>query len=283
VGAERQGAVRAVVLLAAAGLSLVAFTYLNPPLADPRLAARLPGIGRLPGDLPAYAWRFLLSLVVLGALPLAAALGLGENPRSLGLSRPRPLSPRWLFPLLLAVVILGALAGAYNGPIFSYYPYSRTLTESRPGGVGGFLLHALFYLALYYLPWELLFRGILVFPLVRLAGGGAGLKQRAVKPALRGRRPTVRGAQPAARGAGPAAGQGAGAALLAVACLQALPSTMLHFGHPWSETLVALPFGLVLGWLALATGSLLPGLALHAAAGIFLDLFILLRRAGALP
>jgi membrane protease YdiL (CAAX protease family) len=255
VGAERQGAIRAVVLLAAAGLSLVTFTYLNPPLVDPRLAARLPGIGGLPGDLPAYAWRFLLSLLVLGALPLAAALGLGENLRSLGLSWPRPLRPRWLFPLLLAVVVLGALAGAYNGPIFSYYPYSRTLTESRPGGVAGFLLHALFYLALYYLPWELLFRGILVFPLVRLAGGGAG----------------------------PAAGRGAGAALLAVACLQALPSTMLHFGHPWSETLVALPFGLVLGWLALATGSLLPGLALHAAAGIFLDLFILLRRAGALP
>jgi membrane protease YdiL (CAAX protease family) len=71
--------------------------------------------------------------------------------------------------------------------------------------------------------------------------------------------------------------------LLAVACLQALPSTLLHFGHPWSETLAALPFGLAAGWLALATGSILPGLALHAAAGLFLDLFILLRRAGGLP
>ena len=70
--------------------------------------------------------------------------------------------------------------------------------------------------------------------------------------------------------------------LLAVACLQALPSTLLHFGHPWSETLAALPFGLAAGWLALATGSILPGLTLHAAAGLFLDLFILLRRAGGL-
>ena len=256
--AERPAAVRAVALLAASGLGLVAFTYLSPPLVDPRLAASLPGIGGLPGDLPVYAWRFLLSLVVLGALPLATALALGESPRSLGLAWPRPLRPRWLFPLLLAVVILGSLVGAYNGPIFAYYPYSRTLTESQPGGAVGFLLHALFYVALYYLPWELLFRGILVFPLVRLVGGETGLKSREAKPAI-------------------------GGALLAVACLQALPSTLLHFGHPWSETLAALPFGLVLGWLALTTGSMLPGLALHAAAGIFLDLFILLRRAGGLP
>ena len=241
-------------ILAAAGLSLVGYTYLTPPLLDPGLPARLPGIGALPGDLPVYAWRFLLSFLVLGALPLAAALVLGERPAGLGLRWPRPLPRRWVFPLLLAVVVLGALAGAYNAPIYGYYPYSRTLTESRPGGAAGFLLHGVLYLALYYVPWELLFRGILVFPLLRL---------------LEGR--------------GEAILQPGSAALLAVACLQALPSTLLHFGHPWSETLAALPFGLAAGWLALATGSILPGLALHAAAGLFLDLFILLRRAGGLP
>jgi membrane protease YdiL (CAAX protease family) len=251
VSAERPGHFRAVALLAVAGSSLVAYTYLTPPSADPHLAASLPGIGVLPGDLPVYAWRFLLSFLVLGALPLAAALALGERPAGLGLRWPRPLSRRWVFPLLLGVVVLGSLAGAYNAPIFGYYPYSRTLTESRPGGAAGFLLHAVLYIALYYLPWELLFRGILVFPLLRLFDG-------------RGEA----GFQPS---------------LLAVACLQALPSTLLHFGHPWSETLAALPFGLAAGWLALATGSLLPGLALHAAAGLFLDLFILLRRAGGLP
>jgi membrane protease YdiL (CAAX protease family) len=110
-----------------------------------------------------------------------------------------------------------------------------------------------------------LFRGILVFPLLRLLeAGGSGTSRR-------------QGA------AGEAGFRSGSAALLAVACLQALPSTLLHFGHPWSETLAALPFGLAAGWLALATGSILPGLALHAAAGLFLDLFILLRRAGGLP
>jgi membrane protease YdiL (CAAX protease family) len=258
---------------------MVAYTYLSPPLVDPRLAASLPGIGALPGDLPTYAWRFLVSFVVLGVLPLAAALLLGERPSSLGLAWPKPLRLRWLFPLLLAVVILGALVGAYNGPIFAYYPYTRTLTESRPGGAGGFLLHAVFYIVLYYLPWEVLFRGILVFPLVRLVGGETGPKLREMKPAISGA-----GLEPAANSRLAAnSGLRRRAALLTVACLQALPSTLLHFGHPWSETLAALPFGLALGWLALTTGSLLPGLALHAAAGLFQDLFILLRRAGGLP
>jgi membrane protease YdiL (CAAX protease family) len=256
-----------VALVAVAGLSLVAYTYLSPPLADPRLIARLPGIGALPGDLPAYAWRFLLSLVVLGALPLAAALALGERSWSLGLAWPRALRPRWLYPLLMAVVILAALVGAYNDAVFAYYPYTRTLTESRPGGMAGFLLHALLYITLYYLPWEVLFRGILVFPMVRLVGGSTVESGLAANSGQR-------------RSANSRLHRGA---LLVVACLQALPSTLLHFGHPWSETLAALPFGLVLGWLALATGSLLPGLALHAAAGLFLDLFIILRRAGGLP
>jgi membrane protease YdiL (CAAX protease family) len=159
------------------------------------------------------------------------------------------------------VVVVGSLLGAYNRPIFEYYPYSRTLTESRPGGAAGFLLHALLYFSLYYVPWELMFRGLLLFPLVRLA--------------------SARGTLAEATGASAATDRSA--LLLAVACLQALPSTLLHFGHPWSETLMALPFGFLLGWVALRTGSLLPGLALHASTGIFLDLFILLRRGGALP
>jgi hypothetical protein len=267
---SRLARTRALALLAVAGLALVACNYLIPPLADPGLAARLPGIRELPGDLPLYAWRFFVFFFVLGAAPFAAALAMGERPASLGLTWPKPLAPRWLYPLMLAVVILGAAVGAYNRPIFAFYPYSRTLTESRPGGAGGFLLHGLFYVFLYYLPWELLFRGILIFPLVRLAAGAArGAPDGAPARGASARQPT--------------AGRGPPLPLLIIACLQALPSTLLHFGHPWSETLAALPFGLALGWLALATGSLLPGLALHAATGLFLDLFILLRRAGSLP
>lgn len=249
----KPGAGRALALTAAAGLGLLAYTYLTPPLVRAEWVRRLPGLGLLPGDLPGYGLRFLMSFLALGVFPLAVALAIGERPAGLGLVRPRRLLPRWLFPLLAALVAAGSLIGAYNGPIYAYYPYSHTLTGTRPGGVAGFALHAVLYLLLYYLPWELLFRGILVFPLARLAVGGEPGPGALPLPAL------------------------------VVASLQALPSTLLHFGHPWSETLIALPFGLLLGWLALRTRSLWPGLALHAEAGLLLDAFILLRRAGVLP
>jgi len=49
------------VLAAAAGLAMVGYIYLKPPLFRPESIQRLPWIGNLPGDLPAYALRFLCS------------------------------------------------------------------------------------------------------------------------------------------------------------------------------------------------------------------------------
>jgi membrane protease YdiL (CAAX protease family) len=244
---------REAALAAVAGLALIAYTYLTPPLIDPGLIGRLPWIGSLPGDLPAYALRFSCSFLLLGLLPLLLALALGERPGGLGLRRPRPLRPRWVYPLLAFIVLAGVFLGAYSPALFSYYPYSHTLALAW--GWGGCALHALLYAALYYVPWELLFRGILLFPLVRLAD------QRLSED-----------------GVGPLSGLP-----LLIVMMQAVISAMLHFGHPFSETLIALPFGILLGWLALRTGSLLPGLALHALAGIGQDLFNTLRLAGLLP
>ena len=244
---------REALLAAVAGPALIAYTYLTPPLIDPGLAVRMPWIGRLPGDLPAYALRFACSFLLLGLLPLIFALALGERPGDLGLRRPRRLRPRWAYPLLALAILAGVYIGAYSPALFSYYPYSRTLALAWGGG--GFALHVLLYTALYYLPWELLFRGILLFPLVRLADR-------------------------------PLAEDGLGAVTgipLLIIILQAIISALLHFGHPFSETLIAFPFGLLLGWLALRTGSLWPGLALHALAGIGQDLFNTLRQAGLLP
>ena len=244
---------REALLAAVAGPALIAYTYLTPPLIDPGLAVRMPWIGRLPGDLPIYALRFAGSFLLLGLLPLLLALALGERPGGLGLRRPRALRPRWVYPLLVPAILAGVFLGSRNPALFSYYPYSRTLALAWGGG--GFALHALLYGALYYLPWEVLFRGILLFPLVRMADR-------------------------------PLAEEGLGAVTgipLAIVILQAILSALLHFGHPFSETLIAFPFGLLLGWLALRTGSLWPGLALHALAGIGQDLFNTLRLAGWLP
>jgi len=244
---------REALLAAAAGPAAIVYTYLTPPLVGAELVGRLPWIGRLAGDLPAYALRFACSFLLLGMLPLILALALGERPSGLGLRRPRALRPRWLYPLLALVILAAVFLGAHNPALFSYYPYSRTLALAWGGG--GFALHVLLYAALYYLPWELLFRGILLFPLVRLADRRL-----------------------ADDGLGPVNG-----IPLAIVVLQAIFSSLLHFGHPFSEILIAFPFGLLLGWLALRTGSLLPGLALHALAGIGQDLFNTLRLAGVLP
>jgi membrane protease YdiL (CAAX protease family) len=240
-------------LVVVAGLAMIGYPYLTTPLLGPEMLRRLPWIGSLPGDLPAYALRFLCSFLLFGLLPLVAALALGERPAGLGLRLPRPLRPRWVYPLLSLLILVGVFVGAHNPELAAYYPFSRTLALAW-GGVG-FAVHIVLYVTLYYLPWELLFRGILLFPLVRLAD-----------------RLT------AERGPG-----GALAIPALFVILQAIPSTLLHIGHPLPETLFALPFGILVGWLALRTGSLLPGLALHALAGIFQDLFNILRASGVLP
>jgi membrane protease YdiL (CAAX protease family) len=241
------------VLAAVAGLGMVGYIYLKPPLFPPDSIRRLPWIGNLPGDLPAYALRFLCSFLLFGLLPLIVALALGERPAGLGLRLPRPLRLRWLYPLLSGLILVGVFIGAYNPALSVFYPFSRTLTLAWGGG--GFVVHVLLYVMLYYLPWELLFRGILLFPFVRL------VDRRFPERAL----------------------SGASVIPLLIAVLQAIPATLLHFGHPLPETLIALPFGILLGWLALRTGSLLPGLALHVLAGIGQDLFNTLRATGVLP
>jgi membrane protease YdiL (CAAX protease family) len=241
------------VLAAAAGWAMVGYIYLKPPLFGPDRIRRLPWIGSLPGDLPAYALRFICSFLLLGLLPFLLALALGERPAGLGLRLPRPLRPRWLYPLLSGIVLLGVFLGAYNAEVSVFYPFSRTLTLAWRGG--GFAVHALLYMVLYYLPWELLFRGILLFPFVRLVD--SRFPERTWS--------------------------GASGIPLAIVVLQAIPATLLHFGHPLSETMVALPFGILVGWLALHTGSILPGLALHVLAGVGQDLFNILRATGVLP
>ena len=244
---------RPAVLAAVAGLAMSLYIYLKPPLAKLAPILRLPWIENLPGDLPAYALRFLCSFLLLGLLPLITALALGERPADLGLRLPRALRPRWLTPLLAALILAGVLLGAHNPELSTFYPFSRTLT--RAGRGWGFLLHSLLYVLLYYLPWELLFRGILLFPFVRL------FDERFPDRAW----------------------SGGWSVPMTFVVLQAIPAALLHFGHPFLETLAALPFGIAAGWLALRTGSILPGLALHALAGIGQDLFNTLRALGAMP
>lgn len=59
---------------------------------------------------------------------------------------------------------------------------------------------------------------------------------------------------------------------------QIIPSTLLHINHPESENWAAILGGILFGYIAYSTGSIIYGLLIHAAMGISLDTFIYLRK-----
>jgi membrane protease YdiL (CAAX protease family) len=59
-----------------------------------------------------------------------------------------------------------------------------------------------------------------------------------------------------------------------------IPYSMVHFGKPPLEVFAAIPAGLILGFLALRTGSWLYGALLHWAVGITMDLAAILQKGG---
>jgi hypothetical protein len=237
-----------VAIICSAAVGILAFAYLTPPAAGADVYAWLRPVAGLTGDLPQYVWRFMLSAVFLGLLPFLVCTALGERASGMGLARPkRVFAPRTWALIAVGSLVVAAL-GAYTPSIFSYYPYSKTLVgRIATQGYLPFVFHAALYLLLFYIPWELLFRGILLFPMVRLAPNASR------------------------------------ASLFAIASLQAIPSALLHFGHPALESFGAIAFGVGAGALALQSGSIFPGLAIHAGIGVVQVLLIVLRLLRVLP
>ena len=62
------------------------------------------------------------------------------------------------------------------------------------------------------------------------------------------------------------------------AAVMVFPYMLSHVGSTPAEILASIPAGLLLGWLALRTGSILPGFALHACAAISVDVSSLVLR-----
>ena len=139
---------------------------------------------------------------------------------------------RWGFrfvAIALPVLLLAAYVGSLDPAVREEYP----LAKSMIGDVPTFLVVEVFYL-FYYLGWEFLFRGFMLFGLEKY---------------------------------------GALAAIL----VQTIPSTIVHIGKPASESFAAIVAGLVFGYLAVRTRSILYPLILHAAVGIGTDVFVALR------
>ena len=258
--------VKSVSYIALASFSCLFFYAFTPPLINQATASRLPLIGGLlgilPGDLPGYWARFVLSFLFLGLAPALLALAFREKPEGLGIKLKVALLHRPLFWLLVPVAAAIGAVGALSPDIRSFYPYSRDLIgRVRDVGIGPLLGHFAAYFLLYYIPWEFFFRGFLLFPF-----------------ALAAERVFAADRRPAADTGETAMSRGT--VLTVLVLFQTIPSTLLHFGHPLSELAGAVIAGIVFGALAWKTRSIVPGLILHAAIGFGADAFIVLKGAG---
>ena len=234
---------RRVIILLAAVSGMVGYIYLTPPVSQSSLAAQLGIHTGIDSNTEMYLQRFILAFILLGVLPASGARICGFRLRDLGFRRPElPLAPVWPAAAVAIGAVIG-LAGVRSPGLADYYPYDAGLIERVGGsGVWPFVAHAAGYFFFYYVPWELLFRGVLIFTLLDVPIENA----------------TV------------------GGKTLFLACFQVIPSSLLHFGHPAAETVGAVVFGFFAAWVTVKTKSIVPVLLLHAAAGISLDLAIVL-------
>ncbi len=235
---------RAPMYLLLASCAVIFYVYSTPPFLSPGKVNTLGIFMSLPGDLPVYSLRFLSSFLLFGLLPILFMLILGDTPYSLGIRKPLRY---WKLPYIaggVAISVVFGVVSSFHDGIFHYYPYSHTLADIVQGGAYHlFLIHTLLYLLLYYLPWEIFFRGMLILPFLPEEGQDEDLNPR----------------------------------ILGIAFFQVIPSSLLHFGHPFIETLSAVPFGIVAGYLVLRTRSIFPGLLLHFVIGITVDLSIIIQ------
>jgi membrane protease YdiL (CAAX protease family) len=261
--AEYKPLLKGVSYLTLASFSCLLYSAFTPPLLTSEMAARLPLVGGLPGDLPGYWARFALSFLLMGLAPALLALAFRERPAELGVNFRTPiLRKAWYWVLVLLCVFVGAF-GATDSGLGSFYPYSRDLIgRVSEHGLGPFFGHYAAYFFLYYAPWEFFFRGFLLFPFLtaaeKILGSGQRLDSDSGKDAERE----------------------SGMVFAAIVFFQTIPSTMIHFGHPLSELAGAVVGGIAFGLLAWKTRSILPGLFLHAAMGLGTDLFIVCKGAG---
>lgn len=234
---------RRIIIIASAAAGMIGYIYLTPPASQLNILEFLQ-IGRtLDSALKEYIQRFAAALVMLGALPIATARFCGFKLRAIGFQFPRCRLPWMWFAAAIAGGFAIGLTGVFSSSLAEYYPYDAGLAERvTANGIWPFIVHSLAYFLCYYLPWELMFRGVLIFPL---------LEQSIEKTAVSGKN-------------------------LFFASFQVIPSALLHFGHPATETVGAVFFGFAAAWIVLKTRSIFPVLLIHAAAGISLDLFMVL-------
>ena len=186
-----------------------------------------------------YLQRFFASALLLGLVPVSATIFCRIPLVEIGLSKPVRLG-RWWFAAYIAAGALVGLAGYFDTELASFYPYHPDIQTS-----GTFVIHASLYFVLYYIPWELTFRGFMIVLVTKPLVDENPEKYASL--------------------------------IIMIAMLQAAPSAILHYGHPISETIGAAFFGLIAGFITVKSRSIFPALAIHASTGITLDLLLVVK------
>ncbi len=132
--------------------------------------------------------------------------------------------------IMLPYILWMAYVASSTVSMQAEYPIAKSTMQSWP-----LFVTVEIFLLIYYLGWEFLFRGFMLF----------GLEKK----------------------------YGAIAAIL----IQTIPSSIVHIGKPAYESFGAILAGLVFGFLAIRTRSILYPFLIHAILGIAMDTFITLR------
>jgi membrane protease YdiL (CAAX protease family) len=210
-------------------VDLLAWVYYGKRAAFERFFARGSGDQNVNAVLYEYVAAFLLMF----AVPFVGmTIVLNHSPREFGLQLGDIRLGGLVLAIGLPVALLAAWLGSADPAMQAEYPLDKRIGQSPCR----FLLVETFYLV-YYVGWEFLFRGVMLFSLYQRFG-----------------------------------------ALLAV-WVQTLPSAIVHIGKPAAESFAAIPAGILFGYVALETQSIVYPLILHAAIGIATDVFVITRQA----
>jgi membrane protease YdiL (CAAX protease family) len=183
------------------------------------------------GDVYRTAYEYLAAFGLMFAIPALIAKGVfGRRLRDLGVCLGDTTHGFRFVVLALPAFVLVAYLASRDAAVQAEYPLAKGAMLHLPW----FLALEAFYLV-YYVGWEFLFRGFLLFGLEEEYG-----------------------------------------AVLAI-LVQTIPSTIVHIGKPASEAFGAIAAGLLFGYLAIRTRSILYPLLLHAVVGIGTDVFLTLR------
>lgn len=178
-------------------------------------------------DIFSVLWEYLAAFVLMFAIPaLVVRLAWRKPLAAFGFTPGDWRQGLRLVAVLAPVMLLAAWLGSLDPAMQAEYPQARSALVSLPL----FLLLEGAYLV-YYLGWEFLFRGFMLFGLAKSYSA------------------------------------------LAAILIQTIPSTLVHIGKPFNETFSAIFAGLLFGFVAWRTRSILYPLILHAIVGFGTDIF----------